>query len=147
MGQDREGAEKGLVVDLSTKKLVISAMQILIRRLLIFFVLAVYTVIPFSDSIACDECISRVPFQEGREISYKNLSQVDISTSINAADTHDRPSLESDGKSLCSICFNSVEGIEPYNHTALFSVSQTVNRTALATFSKPASSINKPPQN
>ena len=112
MGQDRESAEEGLVVDLSTKKLVISAMQILIRRLLIFFVLAVYTVIPFSDSIACDECISRVPFQEGREISYKNLPQVDISTSINAADTHDRPSSESDGKSLCSICFNSVEGIE-----------------------------------
>lgn len=122
-------------------------MQILKRRLLIFFVLAVYTVMPFSESIACDECISRDPFQEVCDISYENLQKVDMSVSINAADTRDMPFPESDGKFFCSICFNSVEGIEPYNHAALFSVSQTVNLRALAAFSEPASSINKPPQN
>lgn len=116
------------------------------KGLLILFVLAAFLVIPFVDSIACDDCSGIASFQGGLEISYKNLPQGNMSSSINIDDAKDKSSSEKEGKIFCSICSNTVEG-DVHNHKALFSAVPFVNQTIFVAFLEPLFSINKPPQN
>lgn len=114
------------------------------KRLLILFVLAAFLIIPLADSMACmacDDCLGIAPFQGGLEISYKNLPQGNMSSSIK----NKLPS-EKEGKIFCSICFNTVEG-DFHNHKALFSAVPFVNQTIFVVFLEPAFSLNKPPHN
>lgn len=115
------------------------------KRLFILFVLVIYIVIPFVDSMACDDCKGIAPFQGGIEISYKNLPQGNMSSSINIDAAKDESSSQR-GKTFCSICFNTVEG-DFHNHKAIFSAVPFANQTTVVAFLDPAFSINKPPQN
>lgn len=114
------------------------------RRVLILFVLIAYIFIPVADSMACDDCIGIAPFQGGLEISYKNIPQGNMSSSINIDDAKDKSSSGKEGKIFCSICFHTVQG-DFHNHKALFSAVPFVNQTIFIVFLEPAFSINKPP--
>ncbi len=118
----------------------------MLKRFLILFVLIAYIFIPMVDSMACDDCTGIAPFQGGLEISYKNLPQGNMSSSINIDDAKDKSSSEREGKIFCSICFNTVEG-DFHNHKAILSAVPFVNQTIVIAFLEPAFSINKPPQN
>lgn len=108
--------------------------------------LAIYMVIPFVDSMACDDCIGIAPFRGGLEISYKNLPQGNMSSSIYIDDAKDKSSSEKEGKIFCSICFNTVEG-DFHNFKAIFSAIPFINQTISSAFLEPTFSINKPPHN
>ncbi len=118
----------------------------MLKRVLILFILLAYIIIPFVDSMACDDCTGIASFLGGLEISYKNLPQGNMSSSINIDDAKDKSSSEKEGKIFCSICSNTVEG-DFHNHKALFSAVPFVNQTIFVVFLEPAFSINKPPQN
>ena len=134
-------------VDLCTKNSVVLLISKMLKRLLILFVLIAYIFIPVADSMACDDCRGIAPFQGGLEISYKNLPQGNISSSINIDDAKDKSSSEKEGKIFCPICFNTVGGINSHSFNNPFSAVPLVNQTIFVVFLEPAFSINKPPQN
>jgi hypothetical protein len=116
------------------------------KKIFILFVLIAYIFIPMADSMACDDCTGIAPFQGGLGISYKDIPQGNMSSSINIDDAKDKSSSEKEGKIFCPICFNAVEG-DFHNHKALFSAVPFANQTIFVVFLEPIFSINKPPQN
>lgn len=117
------------------------------RRLLILFILVVYTFIPSVHSIACDEHVSP---SHGRviDISYKNLPQTNVTFSITDTDRHDdKPSTKNEAADCCSTCCNTIGGISSHNYNTIFISVSLVPKPVFIAFLEPVFSINKPPQN
>jgi hypothetical protein len=116
------------------------------KKLLIFFLLVTYIIIPFIDSVACDYCIA--PFQgRGVGIKYSSLSQADTS-SINDTDTYgDKSSPQKGTKDFCSICFNASKMLTSHDIKTVFSSVSLTFQPAFLTLLEIAFPINKPPQN
>ena len=108
-------------VDLGMKILVIIRnMKIfsnVIKKLLALFILATFLVIPFVDSIACDDCISA---SDGKGV---------------------------DAKCICPIHLNTIGGVSSYDNSPIFEPALLVHKTISIAFLEPVFSINKPPQN
>lgn len=118
------------------------------RRLLILFVLIAHIFVPMVDSIACDDCEGVAPFQDGLDISYKNLPQTNVAFSITDTDRHDdKPSTKNEAADCCSTCCNTIGGISSHNYNTIFISVSLVSKPVSIAFLEPAFSINKPPQN
>lgn len=114
------------------------------KRLLILFVLSTFLIIPFVDSIACDDCIN-LSFQvRGLEISYSNITQADA---LSAKDNDEKSSPQKDIKSFCSICFNAAKMINTYDTNAVFQSGSLAFQPTFLTLLEPVFSLNKPPHN
>ncbi|MBI3377371.1 MAG: hypothetical protein HY035_03065 [Nitrospirae bacterium] len=87
------------------------------KGLLILFVLAAFLIIPFVDSIACDDCMSP-------------------STGKGA-----------DVKHLCPLCFNATADVNFHDYSPTFETASSVHEAKSIAFLEPTFSINKPPQN
>lgn len=119
----------------------------MLKRFLILFLLIAYIFIPMVDSMACDDCTGIAPFQRELEISYKNIPQGNMSSSINIDAAKDKSSSEREGKTFCSICFNTIGRINSHGFKNLFSAVPLADQAIIVTYLAPAFSINKPPQN
>lgn len=86
------------------------------KGLLVLFVLAAFLVIPFADSIACDDCNS---------------------PSVGKG---------SDVKRLCQLCLNGIEGVNSHDYSPIFETVSSVHEAKSIAFLEPIFLINKPPQ-
>lgn len=129
---------------------IIKTMFSLMRRynsLVSVFMLALYVAIPFFDSMACDDCIGKVPFQGEIAISHKQAPHNDVNSSVSNADSHNQTSEPKETKSYCVICFNTALGVSFYNHTLQLLISEFEGHATSKSPLEPSFSINKPPQN
>lgn len=117
------------------------------KKLFIFFVLVTYIIIPFVDSVACDDCINPAFLSRGIEIGYLNLSHANT-LSISDSDTDDnKPSSQKGIKYSCSICFNTAKMVSAYDIKTIFSPVSIAFQSAFLTLLEPVFPINKPPHN
>ena len=86
------------------------------KGLLILFVLAAFLIIPFVDSIACDDCMSP---SAGKG---------------------------ADAKHLCSLCFNTTADVNFHDYSLIFETASSVHEAKSIAFLEPIFPINKPPQ-
>ena len=86
------------------------------KGLLILFVLAAFLVIPFVDSIACDDCMSP---SAGKGVDVKHL---------------------------CSLCFNATADVNFHDYSLIFETSSSVHEAKSIAFLEPILPIKKPPQ-
>ena len=86
------------------------------KGLLILFVLAAFLIIPFVDSIACDDCMSP-------------------STGKGA-----------DVKHLCPLCFNATADVNFHDYSPTFETVSLLHEAMSVAFLEPIFSINKPPR-
>ena len=86
------------------------------KGLLILFVLAAFLIIPFVDSIACDDCMSP-------------------STGKGA-----------DVKHLCPLCFNATADVNFHDYSPTFETVSLLHEAMSVAFLEPIFPINKPPQ-
>jgi len=85
------------------------------KKLLTLFILATFLVIPFVDSIACDDCISA---SDGKGV---------------------------DARCICPIHLNTIGGVSSYDNSPIFEPALSVHKTKSIAFLEPVFSINKPP--
>lgn len=86
------------------------------KRLLVLFILAAFLIIPFVDSIACDDCMS---LSDGKD---------------------------ADVKQLCPLCFNATADVNFHDYSLIFATASSVHETKSIAFLEPTFPINKPPQ-
>ena len=86
------------------------------KRLLVLFILAAFLVIPFVDSIACDDCMSP-------------------STGKGA-----------DVKHLCPLCFNATADVNFHDYSPTFETVSLLHEAMSVAFLEPIFPINKPPR-
>jgi len=111
------------------------------------FTLAVYIAIPFIDSVACDDCLGKVPFSGEIAISHKQMPHADVTLSISKSDSHDQTSDQKETKSYCAICFNTAMGVCLYNHTLQLPISEFESHPTPELPLELSFPIMKPPQN
>ncbi|MDA8339687.1 MAG: hypothetical protein M0Z70_10365 [Nitrospiraceae bacterium] len=87
------------------------------KKLLTLFILATFLVIPFVDSIACDDSISA---SDGKVV---------------------------DARCICPIHLNTIGDVSSYDNSPIFEPALSVHKTKSIAFLEPVFSINKPPQN
>lgn len=114
----------------------------ILKRLLVLFTVVTYVIIPFVDSIACDDCKDGVTFQGGLEINYIKLLHTD-----GASRTDKQTSNKKETKAPCSLCFNTAEEANAHNSNPLFTATTFVNQAIFAIPLEPLFSTDKPPQN
>jgi len=116
------------------------------KKSVIVFVLFAYIIIPFADSIACNDCTNVCSFQ-GKQISYVTISNTDDPAfTISNADTQEHSSeYKNDSKGSCPLCYNTAS-VFTYNHVILFSALYSVIQPISEVSPEPSFLINKPPR-
>jgi hypothetical protein len=118
------------------------------RHLVILPMVLVFAVIPFLDSMACDDLAGSAPSPgSGLEIRCKDLAKLDKSQSESDADPDDQPSTGCNVHVLCPICFTIAETACSYNFQIFLLTAAWRPELLRISFAALASPIDKPPQN
>jgi hypothetical protein len=98
------------------------------------------------DNMMCADCIINVPSRGEIATSPMKISNVDISNS-NKNDPQSNTSTEQGNKIFCSICANSILGVEVYSPQVPAKTVQSVSTYITSPLSELHYSIHKPPPN
>jgi len=118
------------------------------RRLIILMILLAFAVIPFLDSMACDD-LTRSSSSSGSRlgIGCKDFAKGNKSASGSAAETDGQPSAGSGVHVFCPICF-SIAGPASFYNFEIVPLTATLRQERLhVSLASLAFPIDKPPQN
>ena len=118
----------------------------IIKNLQIFFILLFYLCTPMLDSLVCADCIGHVPYQSETIISHLKILHNDVNYFIQDGSQSNTPG-EQENKSFCSICANSLLGVDIDSQQVHVLVFQSSGAHVGSPLSEIQYNIYKPPQN
>jgi hypothetical protein len=118
------------------------------RLLVILPVVLAFVVIPFLDSMACDDLARSAPSPgRGLEVRCKDLAKLDKSASGTDAGSDGQPSKGCNVHVLCPICFTIAETACSYDFQIFLLTAAWRPEPLQISLAALASPIDKPPQN
>lgn len=118
----------------------------LLKNHLIYIIVLFYFLVPVLDSMSCAHCEGNLPFRSKTTIGHLQASHNDVAYSTKGGSQSKAPSKQ-DVNDFCSICANTVLGVEVFSTNLHAAVSQYKGTHVIPVPSGPHYSINKPPQN
>jgi len=118
------------------------------RRLIILMILLAFTIIPFLDSMACDD-LTRSSASSGStlEIGCKDFAKGNKSALGSGAESDGQPSAGSRTHALCPICFTIAGPVSFYDFDIVPSTATLMPERLHVSLASLAFPIDKPPQN
>jgi len=120
----------------------------MLKKLLLFFLLSVYVIVPLVDNATCDYCIANLPFQVANTKNcYAKPSNTDTVFINDTGNNSDGASSQKSIEYACPICFSATNIIDSYNIKNVFLPVLSVCLQSFLNYLEPYCSIIKPPQN
>lgn len=116
------------------------------KCLITYAIVLLYLCTPILDGMVCADCAGNAPLGGGVTISHMKTSHIDVSY-YKKGQTRSSTDPEQGHKSFCSICSNSLMGVEVYVPQAPILLVKSVGTHIASPFSELHYSIHKPPPN